>query len=156
LAPQTTGERLAEDEFQPLEKLYRRYLDYHFEDGELDPSAIRFNEPPSVLRSQFSEPADALHANCAEGQEVTKYGVLSMPHTAVNQDHRAQTGADFSFCAVHDPLPACYAHSEIRCTTSKDGRRAHIEPTKDVRDKFRVKLAKALSVEIQAPRRNFQ
>jgi hypothetical protein len=137
--------------FEPTEELFRRYLASHYEDGELDPSAIRFGEPPSFLRSAYSVAVDALHTNCADGQEVSGFGVLAMPASAVTQNQISKRGDSFDFAPVHQPLTACYAHSEIRCSSSEDPTKQHIEPPREVRRAFRVGLAKLLSVSIPAP-----
>lgn len=151
MPPQATEQRASNPTFAPDEELFRRYLASHLEDGELDPSAIRFNEPPSFLRSAYSVASDALHANCAGGQEVSKFGVLAMPVSAITQNQVSGNGDSFEFAPTHEPLPACYAHSEVRCSNADDPNKQHIEPPKDVKKAFRVGVAKLLSVSIPAP-----
>jgi hypothetical protein len=151
LPPQATELRASNQTFSSNEELFRRYLASHLEDGELDPSAIRFNEPPSFLRSAYGVAIDALHANCADGEDVSRFGVLAMPVNAVNQTHASNNGDRFEFAAIHVPLPACYAHSEVHCSSAQDPDKRHIEPPKGVRKAFRVEIAKLLSVSIPAP-----
>jgi hypothetical protein len=142
--------RTAVPDFQNGESLYRRYQAFHFQDGELDPSAIRFDEPPSFLRSAFSAPEDALHTDCADGQNVANYGVLEMKASVAQHKEKSKDGTEFDFSPVHRPLPTCYAHSEIRCSHLPDLKPQHIEPPKDVRKAFRLRIARALSVVIEA------
>jgi len=144
-------DRLPVLHFQDDESLYRRYLPSHFQDGELDPGAIRFDEPPSFLRSAFSIPEDALHKDCAEGQNVSHYGVLGVRVSLVQCQERVTDGRAFEFSAIHRPLSLCYAHSEIQCICLADPVSMHTEPPKSVKRAFRLRLAKALSVEIPAP-----
>jgi hypothetical protein len=151
LSPQATEQRASNPTFEPDEELFRRYLASQLEDGELDPSAIRFNEPPSFLRSAYSVALDALHADCADGHEVSRFGVLAMPVRAVTQNHTSNDGNRFKFAPTHEPLPACYAHSEVHCSNSHDKNKEHVEPPKEVRKAFRVGVAKLLSVSVPAP-----
>lgn len=90
--------------FQDGELLYRRYLSFHFEDGELDPSAIQLDEPPSCVRSRFSVPEDALNPDCADGQDVLTFGVLQMAANAVGHREVTSDGRAFEFSPVHRPL----------------------------------------------------
>jgi len=133
------------------EELFRRYLKAHFHDGELDPSAIRFDEPPSVVRGKYSEAKDALSQGCAGNKDVSGFGVLVAKNSEVSQEHTSSSGDHYVFEVVHSPLAACYAHSEIRCFRKIDDAKVHVEPPKDVRRRFRVNLARALSVAIAAP-----
>lgn len=151
MPPQHTSGRTEEAFSSDDESLYRRYLPSHFQDGELDPSAIRFNEPPSFLRSAYSVPSDALHADCADQQSVSRYGVLSMPVAAARFQERALSGETFDFSPVHRPQPSCYAHSEIHCVSQLTASTQHKEPQKEVRKAFRLRIARALSVVIAAP-----
>ena len=132
MPPQHTSGRAEVDFSSDDESLYRRYLASHFRDGELDPSAIRFNEPPSFLRSAYSVPADALHADCADQQSVSKYGVLAMPVSAARHRERARDGEVFDFLPIHRHLPPCYAHSEIHCASQEHADPQHAEPPKEV------------------------
>lgn len=151
MPPQPTLDKTEIALFQEREHLYRRYLASHFEDGELDPSAIRFNEPPSFLRSCFSVPEDAIHPNCADGQDVSKYGVLQMAASAAHFEARTLDSTIYQFSPVHRPLPSCYAHSEIHCRRVAELSGTHVEPPKDVKKAFRLRIARALSVTIPAP-----
>lgn len=151
MPPQHTFNRLAETTFLGSELLYRRYLRSHLEDGELDPSAIRFHEPPSVLRGRFSVPEDAIHSDCAEGKPVSGFGVLAMPARSVQCREIAKNGTDYEFIPVHKPLPSCYSHAEIHCQLGQDPSGQHIEPPKEVRRAFRLRIAQALAIAIPAP-----
>jgi len=144
LPPQHALGRTPQLEFQDDEQLYRRYLADHFVDGELDPSAIRFGEPPSFLRSAFSSAQDALHVDCADGQDVSRFGVLAMQAVSANYISENDTYG-FVFWPIHAPLATCYAHSEIHCCRTGDPERIHINPPKNVRKAFRLHLARALT-----------
>jgi hypothetical protein len=151
LPPQATEHRASNPIFAAEEELFRRYLSTHLDDGELDPSAIRFDEPPSFLRSAFSIPSDALHINCADGTEVTRFGVLRMQASAAQQSYDTVQRGSFYFGPIHVPLETCYAHSEVHCSHAKDFSEPHVEPPKSVKNAFRVAMAKVLSVAIRAP-----
>ena len=97
MPPQSAEERSSDPIFREGEELFRRYLAVHFEDGELDPSAIRFNEPPSFLRSAYSVPIDALHLNCSDGKPTSAFGVLSILVACVQQTHTTQDGESYEF-----------------------------------------------------------
>lgn len=150
MLPQHTLGRPVVPTFQDDESLYRRYQASHFQDGELDPSAIRFDEPPSFLRSSYSAPEDALHTDCADGQNVAKYGVLEMKASVALHKEESRDGTVFDFSPIHRPLPTCYAHTEIYCRHQSDPNLRHIEPPRDVRRAFRLRIARALSVAIKA------
>jgi len=151
LPPQHTLHSAEVARFGQDESLYRRYLASHFLEGVLEPSAIRFNEPPSFLRSAFSEPQDALHPDCAEGKPTSQFGVLKMLASAVEHQERALDGSLFDFSNVHRPLPTCYAHSEVHCVSESDPNRQHVDPPKHVKNAFRLRIARALSIAISAP-----
>lgn len=151
MPPQHTLGRTAEAFLSDDESLYRRYLASHFQDGELDPSAIRFNEPPSFLRGAYSVPADTLHEDCADQQNVSRYGVLTMPVSAARHVESTRDGETFDFSPVHRPLVCCYAHSEIHCTPQTHASPQHTEPPREVKKAFRLRIARALSVVIAAP-----
>ena len=151
MPPQQTLDRHPVPRFEDDEYLFRRYISSHFHEGELDPSAIRFDEPPSFLRSGFSTPADALHVDCAEGQVVTAFGVLAMQANAASGQESTEDGNTFTFLPSHQPLPSCYAHSEIHCLRAGDPNYQHTEPPKRIRKAFRLRIARALSVAIPAP-----
>jgi len=97
LPPQRTSNQPIIPHFEDNESLFRRYLQSHFQGGELDPSAIRFDEPPSFLRSAFSEPEDALHTDCADGKNVSGFGVLVMKASAAHYQERTVDNWVFTF-----------------------------------------------------------
>ena len=91
--------------FHDDERLFRRYRSSHIQEGELDPSAIRFDEPPSFLRSAFSRPEDALHRDCADGKDVSEFGVLEMKVSAAYyKDGTSDRCSRFSQHMCHCPL----------------------------------------------------
>ena len=152
MPPQRTSNQPIIPHFEDNESLFRRYLQSHFQGGELDPSAIRFDEPPSFLRSAFSEPEDALHTDCADGKNVSGFGVLVMKASAAHYQERTVDNWVFTFQPMHRPLPACYAHSEIDCLESSGNSTSqHVNPPKRIRNAFRLRIARALSVAIPAP-----
>lgn len=151
MPPQHTLDQQEVPHFREDEALYRRYLASHFQDGELSPSAIRFKEPPSFLRSAFSEPHDALHPDCADGKLTSQFGVLKMLAAVMECEEKAPDGSTFDFSPVHRPLPTCYAHSEVHCLRARGLDRQHVEPPKYVKNAFRLRIARALSIAVPAP-----
>ena len=152
MPPQRMFDKPIVPHFHDDERLFRRYRSSHIQEGELDPSAIRFDEPPSFLRSAFSRPEDALHRDCADGKDVSEFGVLEMKVSAAYYKDGTSDNQVFTFQPTHVPLSACYAHSEIHCVgLSGDSTTQHVKPPKRIRNAFRLRLARALSVVIPAP-----
>lgn len=147
--PQYSIEGLGTDQsFQPGEFLYRRYLRGHFVDNRLLPSAFQFPRP-SFNRAKYSTPEHVLHPDCCDGKLHVGYGVLicaisDLPTPVLGGDNR-----EFRFSAVHRPERCCYAHTEIHCTV--EGNEVE-QPSKVVKEKFRVALALKMTIHTPAGR----
>jgi hypothetical protein len=135
--------------FAADEQLYRRvFPSEELSDGEVDPT--RFNSvsfkkevqsAPSVLRSRFASPEDALHKDCAEQKDVSGqfvYYVLvqDLPGEIASDDEKR-----YSVFPLHFPLPTCGAHSVISCCLVGDDSRSYTKPSPSARYDLRVKLA---------------
>lgn len=131
------------------ELLYRRILpSEELEDGEIDPT--RFNSlsfkkeldgAPSVLRSQFASPEDALHPDCAGNKNVSQQRVYSIRVDELPEIIKSQDGKQYSVYPVHRPLPTCGAHSVIGSCMGGDLTKTYAVPSQTARNDLRVKLA---------------
>src|SRR5580658_3023620 len=107
--------------FSATEQLFRRVLpSEELTDGEID--LTRFNSvsfkkgvdgAPSVLRGRFSEPADALHRDCAGQKDVSNQFVYSISVGELPEEIHSDDGKHFSIYPLHLPEPTCGAHSVI-------------------------------------------
>lgn len=150
--------------FAADELLYRR-IPSHEEivSGEIDPTrfnSISFNKEvdgaPSVLRSQFASPMDALHPECAGGKDVSQQRVYyirvdELPPVVISQD-----GKEFSVYPLHRPLPTCGAHSVIGSCMAGDLTRTYKVPSRTALNDLRVKLAVRMRPAILSERANNQ
>jgi hypothetical protein len=135
--------------FAADELLYRRVLSSEeLEEGEIDPT--RFNSlsfkkeldgAPSVLRSQFSTPADALHPDCAGSKNVSQQKVYSIRVDELPGIVKSQDGKEYSVYPLHRPMPTCGAHSVIGSCLAEDLTRTYAVPSQTARNDLRVKLA---------------
>jgi hypothetical protein len=147
LPPLHSDGRVPDQIFEPQELLYRRVWPPHvISDNELNPAAVSFrDDDPSVVRSKYGSPSDALHADCAENQDVGSFDVYAVAASAVELSSICpNTRRVFAFKPVHAPLPACYAHSLISCREPSQSSDQHVEPTRPVRNDFRAKFAAAM------------
>lgn len=145
--PQYQDERAEDPFFDGNELLYRRFIKEHFQEARLLPAAFAFPRQ-SFNRGKYSAPEDVLHPDCADGRKLEGWGVLeclvaNLPTPLVGADNRI-----FNFSAVHQPQECCYAHTEIWCVT-ETGKPAE-NPSKKVRETFRVRLAERMRVRIHA------
>jgi hypothetical protein len=135
--------------FAADELLYRRVLpSEELEEGEIDPT--RFNSlsfkkeldgAPSVLRSQFAAPEDALHPNCAGEKNVSEQKVYSIRVDELPAIIKSQDGKEYTVYPVHRPLPSCGAHSVIGSCIVEDLTKTYAIPSQTARNDLRVKLA---------------
>jgi len=129
------------------ERLFRRYRTEHFQNGQLLPSAFRFPRQ-SFNREKYSTAEHVLHPDCCDGQELMGgWGVLECSATDLPTPIDADSGSEFCFEAVHNPLECCYAHTEIWC---KRDSTVVDKPSPKVKETFRVKLAQRMTVRIPA------
>lgn len=142
---QAEGEA-ADQVFDSGELLYRRYARQHFVDGQLLPAAFRF-PGPSFNRQKYSVADDVLHPDCCDGNNLDGYGILECSATDLPTPINGDDGKEFNFAPVHRPCPCCYAHTEVWCVL--DGEPVD-QPSKAVREKFRVGLARKMAVRKEA------
>lgn len=138
--------RAEDTEFEESELLYRRYLGQHFENQKLLPASLRFPRP-SFNRQKYSNAEDVLHPDCCNGAMQGGWGVLECQRGDVPSPIIGPDGRSYRFEPRHAPLDCCYAHAEIWCF---EGDADVWEPSKKVREEFRVKLALAMRVRIAA------
>lgn len=135
--------------FEASELLYRRVYPSEVNSvGELDPSSlssISFSKDikgsPSVLRSAFATPDDAIASECADGKDVSACSVFYIEVGRLPGPLAAGDGKNISFHPVHHPLPTCGAHSVIASYNSGDANREYVMPSRVVRNALRAKLA---------------
>jgi hypothetical protein len=133
--------------FTEGELLYRRYRAEHFQNRQLLPSAFRFPRQ-SFNREKYSTPEDVLHSDCCDGKKLEDgWGVLECSSTNLPTPIDGQPGKTFQFEPIHKPLECCYAHTEVCC---KAGGGFVDEPSRTVKEIFRVKLAQRMTVRIHA------
>jgi len=139
------------EQFAGEELLYRRYLSEHFVDGNLLPASFRFPKQ-SFNRSLFSKPEDVLHPHCCDGMALFKdgWGVLECRVSALPSPVKAADGGSFVFSPKHAPEATCYAHSELWCKNDLSVANEYDYPPKSVRETFRIKMARVMSVRIPA------
>lgn len=134
--------------FEDAELLYRRVRPEHVISwNELNPAAISFrSDAPSVVRSKYGTPADALHSDCAGGRTLNGMDVYAVSAKVTKASIRCpSTGRVFDFAPAHDPLPTCYAHSLVTCRDAADALARHAEPTRPVKNDFRLRFAQAMT-----------
>jgi hypothetical protein len=136
-------------QFESSELLYRRVSKNGVNSlGELLPSELNtfsfdkdLDSAPSVLRSAFSKPVDALALDCANGKDVSDWRVFWIAVADLPTPLAAPDGRSFEFYPVHRPLPQCGAHSVIASCTAGDTARTYKAPPRSVRNDLRTKLA---------------
>jgi hypothetical protein len=140
-----TGNRKPDPEFTPTERLFRRYLPSHFQNGEFTGLAFSLTNPMSVNRGKYSEASDAVFS---ETDEWAAFGVVSFQ---VRHIPPKLPLADpvFRFVVMHTPLRDNYSHSEICCHRISDPGK-HTRPSTGVRKLLRTELSRGLVWEIRA------
>lgn len=144
--------KLPVDLFQSEELLYRRYLSEHFTDGKILPASFRFPKQ-SFNRSLFSKPEDVLHVHCCNGVVLAPeggWGVLECRVSALPSPVNTIDGRSYVFFPKHIPEPTCYAHSELWCRKNLSDASEYDDPPTSVKETFRIKLARVMSVRIPA------
>lgn len=147
MEPVKLGTRQEEPCFKDDEQLFRRFPPSV--KSEVLATSIRFNEPPSFCRSQFARPEDTIHPNCANGKDVSQFGVFALPVAATRVVLSDENHKTYHFVPKHRPEPNCYAHTEIHCLMQRDSdgsavSNGHIKPPKIVRNQLRKQIATAL------------
>jgi hypothetical protein len=149
-SPVHLGSKSAVRDFAGDELLYRRYSREHFVNGKLLPAAFRFAETsgPSFNRSAFSKPEDVLHPDCCGGQRLLHYGILQCAVSDLPSPLIAEAeGTPYFFSPRHKPEPTCYAHTEVWCRRARaEIKEGPLQPPKAIRERFRIELAKVLTI----------
>lgn len=131
--------------FEPAEKLFRRYKSEHYVGGEFSNIGLPFSTPPSTNRQKYSLPEDVLFS---ETGQFLSWGVLSF----MVQDlpsHFSVEQMSYIFFPKHAPLENNYAHSEVWCDRlPRTG--THVVPSKQAKKLFRAYLSQRVSVVIEA------
>jgi len=138
------GRPVAQD-FQPDEKLFRRYAVNHLIDGKFSPIGLSFDTPPSVNREKFSQPGDVLFS---ETNEFANWGVWSVKTGDLPSTFPEDEPA-FSFYPKHTPMEDNYSHSEI-WSEHVPPTGSYAKPSKSVRKLIRTFLSQRIVVEIVA------
>lgn len=151
MEPTRKGDKEPVQDFADDEILYRRFSANQLVNGEVLPTSIDFDEPPSFCRSKWAGPEDTIHRHCANNRDVSSYGVfgLSVLDVKIRIDDSEQA---FEFYPLHAPLEACYAHSELRYrknTESSPAMEEYKKPNKKIRNNFRMRVASKLRVVIE-------
>jgi hypothetical protein len=139
------GNRKPDPLFTPTEKLFRRYLPIHFQNGEFTGLAFSLTNPISVNRAKYSEASDAIFS---EADEWAAFGVVSFQVRHIPPLLPIPEPV-FSFLVMHTPLQDNYAHSDICCHKLSDPGK-HARPTSGVRKLLRTELSRGLVWEIRA------
>jgi hypothetical protein len=137
--------RLVDQDFQPREKLFRRYAVDHLIGGTFSPIGLSFDTPPSVNREKFSEPSDVLFS---ETNEFGNWGVWSVK-TGDLLSAFPENEPTFSFYPKHTPMEDNYSHSEI-WSEQVPPTGLYAKPSKSVRKLFRTFLSQRIVIEIVA------
>ena len=137
--------RAPDFEFQPTEKLFRRYKSEHFIGGRFSNMGLSFTNPPSVNREKYRQPSDAIFS---EADEFSNWGVLSFQAQHLPSAFPPER-PEYSFSPHHVPLENNYAHSEVRCDSIPPSG-AYREPQPAIRKLFRTTLSQRITIEIEA------
>jgi hypothetical protein len=142
--------------FAADERLYRRFPPECLgPEGEVFASKIgSFDEHirncPSTVRSKYGTPADALHPDCALGNDVANYliayltvGELPTNVKTGQENVRSDKDEFFDFYPFHDPEVNCYAHTVTACRKRIGPPDAYDRPTNGVRNKLKAAFASA-------------
>lgn len=142
-----TGNRTPDPVFAPSEKLFRRYLPSHFQNGEFTGLAFSLTNPISVNRGKYSKALDVLFSDT---NEWAGFGVVSFQVRHVPPRLPIDNPV-FSFTVVHTPLQDNYSHSDVCCyRIGSEG--THVEPSRGVRKLLRTQLSRGLVWEVRATR----
>ena len=137
-----------DQDFDQDELLYRRYKLEHFQNQQLLPAAFKFPRQ-SFNRARYSIPEDVLHPDCCNGKRLeVGWGVLECSAKNLPTPIAGTDGKEFEFEPIHKPLECCYAHTELWCKVCGGG--SVDEPSKKVKETFRVKLSQMMTVRIHA------
>jgi len=136
--------RPQDNHFELTEKLFRRYAQVHYINGQFSNAGFQFPRQ-SVNRQKYSQAEDVLFD---ERGTYRDWGVLSfrvddLPSRFPTEEPR------YTFSPRHQPVEDNYAHSEVWCdrlpTTGQ-----YVEPSPQVKKLFRAVLSQRITIEIVA------
>lgn len=133
----------ADQDFDPQEKLYRRYLPEHLtDDGTIRPQSFKPLPRTSVNRERYSSsPEHVLDPGCCEEKDYSGYGVYSFSVKDVSCTIQAEgNGRNHEFYLEHVPLSSCEPHSEVKCREFISKKEIK-DASKTAKERFRIKLS---------------
>lgn len=131
--------------FKLNEKLFRRYTQSHYINGQFSNTGFSFNTPPSVSREKYSQAADVLFS---EADKFANWGVLSFRVEDLPRSFPPEV-PQYAFWPKHRPLEDNYAHSEVWCDRIPETGE-YVKPSSSIRKLFRALLSQRVVVEIAA------
>jgi len=159
MGPLKREERQPDQVFDADEKLYRRVSPNCLgPQGELQASGVRFEndikKSPSVVRSKYGSSTDAVHRDCANGRDVSKYSVFYLiVGELLKQVESKEDKQLYDFYPAHTPEDDCFAHTVIACRKHDGPLDAYDMPSKDVINKLKAQFVAAFAknkVEVQS------
>ena len=138
-------------EFDAAELLFRRLRKDQLVGDQIAASAMSFpkqatGSKPSVNRSRFSRPQDALWT---ETEYLEKMGVFSFPVGCLGPELVCpDTGNRYECFARHVPLDKNYAHSEVWADTVPRSAEGYSYPSSKVRLEIRARIQKNQQIHI--------
>jgi hypothetical protein len=136
--------RAQDDHFEPTEKLFRRYIQVHYMNGQFSNTGFPFPKQ-SVNRQKYSEATDVLFD---EAERFVGWGVLSFKVDDLPASFPPEAPR-YTFFPKHEPLEDNYAHSVVWCDRVP-GTRQYVEPSPQVKKLFRASLSQRVVIEIVA------
>lgn len=157
MSPQHSDGRLADQNFDTDELLFRRVPNSHIEEGELNllaiPKDFKFKKNPpectSALRSKYcGHFSDALHVDCAEKDSSDTHRVFflrvaELAKGIIVEPPEPHPARKWDLYPYHDPYPNCFAHTTI-CSCEQGAPQQPVEPPPSVRGQFREWIWKNL------------
>lgn len=136
--------RAQDDHFEPTEKLFRRYTQVHYMNGQFSNTGFQFPKQ-SVNRQKYSEAQDVLfdETEIFAGWGVLSFKVHDLPTSFPPENPR------YRFFPRHEPLEDNYAHSVVWCDRLP-GTNLYVEPSPQVKKLFRAVLSQRVTIEIAA------
>jgi hypothetical protein len=135
-----------DQQFDPNEWMYRRYLEDDFDGGYFRP--VRFRFPPSLNRQRYSEPEDVIFSETGAFDE---HGVLECNVAQLSLRLVDDREFEYSFLPVHRPEDNNYSHSEMWADCAQTGKR-DAEPSQVAKKKFRTIASELFQIRIKSPK----
>lgn len=141
--------RPGDQDFDPDELLYRRYLQQHWIDNHFSDLGFRFSDDSgqSVNREKYSEPEDLLFFD--DGTFDDEWGVLEFAVSDIPPRLPEAGPVGFVFFPKHIPEEMNFAHSEVWCDNEERTGR-YVRPNRTVKKLLRARLSQCVSIRIAA------